>query len=286
MSVVIAVHNHKGGVGKTTLTMILASVFAYDHGQRVLVLDGDTTQTSIFNKRQKELQDYQLALEMYKDESQRGEIPSYLFNRIESNLSKNIGLDDLFKIQTIAPEKMARVAFEKLDYDFVFIDMGAKLEEEYEQIMSKVDLLLIPFGHLNLELDASSDYVVAISNALRRGKLSSKLVVRPFWNRIKLYTNPLCNEVEDFLKSDMDGLNIEFLKSRLFAAEAGFGERKLTNTYSSPMAALDEKDKLMLVNPGTTKEANKEREYIVRLLAFINEVIDLANAIMETKEAQ
>jgi len=284
MPVVIAVHNNKGGVGKTTLTMILASVFAYDHGQRVLVLDGDSTQTSIFNKRQKELEDYLLAVEMYKDERQRGSIPSYLLNRLESNLSKNIGPGDLFKIQTIPPEKMARVAFGKLDYDFVFIDMGAKMEEEYEQIMSKVDLLLIPFGHLNLELDASSDYVIAISNAIRNGKLSSNLVVRPFWNRIKLYTNPLCNEVEAFLKPGMAGLNIEFLKSRLFAAEAGFGERKLTNTYSSPMAALDEKDKLMLVNQGTTKEANKEREYIVRLQGYINEVIDVANTILDTKE--
>lgn len=283
MPVVIAVHNHKGGVGKTTLTILLASMFAYDLDTKVLVLDGDTTQTSIFNKRQKELQEYRQALGMYDDLHLRKEIPGYLLNRIESNLAKNIGPDALFSIKTVPPEKMARIAFDKMDYDLIFIDMGAKLETEYEQIMSRVDLLLIPFGHLNFELDASTDYVLAIADAMRGGKLSSKLTVRPFWNRIKLYTNPLCNDVEGYLLPAVGGLNIEFLKSRLFSAESGFGDRKLITSYSSPLAGLDEKDKILLVNRGTTKEATKEREYIVRALGFMNEVVDLVNGINNTK---
>ena len=213
MAYVIAVHNHKGGVGKTTLTVLLASVFAYDLGARVLILDGDTTQTSIFNKRNKELTEYMDALELYGDVQQRKQIPGYLFNRIESNLSKNISPENFYQIKPLAPETIARIDFKRMDYDYVFIDLGAKLELEYEQIISKVNLLLIPFGHLNFELEASTDYVLALANGIRTGKLSQGLIVRPFWNRIKLYTNPLCNEVEAYLNPELEGLNIKFSKS-------------------------------------------------------------------------
>lgn len=277
MAFVIAVHNHKGGVGKTTLTLLLASIFTYDLGSRVLILDGDTTQTSIYNKRMKEVGEYTEALEMYKDENARRLIPAHILRRIESNLEKRITPSDFYKIQTAPPDKIARVDFKKLEYDYVFIDLGAKLEVEYMQILSKVDLLLIPFGHLDLELDASFNYVLALANAMRSGTLNPNLIVRPFWNRVRIYTNPLCNEVESHLAPAMQGLNISFLKSRLFAAEAGFGEKKLITTYASPMAALDEKDKMMLKHAGSTLESSKDREYLIRMHGFVSEVIELIN---------
>jgi len=283
MSVVIAIHNNKGGVGKSSLTIMLAAVLAYDLNSKVLILDGDSSQTSIQNRRQKEMLEYRQALEMYEDPAQRNLIPPFLSNRIESNLANNIGPNNFYRIETVRPEKIPFIAFDQLDYDFIFIDMGAKLEDEYRQVMAKVDLLLIPFGHLNLELDASIDYVFALADAIRSGQMSSKLTVRPFWNRIKLYTNPLCNQVEAFVQPDLENLNIKFLKSRLFEAVSGFGDRKLVTSYSSPMAALDEKDRMMLVNQGTTREHSKEREYLVRVQGFINEVVGEINTINDIK---
>lgn len=240
--VVCAVHNNKGGVGKTTITVLLASALAYECGMRVLVLDGDTTQNSIYSKRETELEDYLEALELYKNPETRNQIESFQLNRIKSNLEKGIGIKDFFKIERVAPEELGRSRLDQLPYDMIFLDMGAKMESQYAAIMSRVDLLLIPFGCKNYELESSLEYAGVLANDMRSGLLPAGLRVRPFWNKIKMFSGPKCDQAEVFLAPYQEGANMTFYKTRLYEAETGFGPKKLNTSYSSPFAALEEKD--------------------------------------------
>lgn len=47
---IISIVGEKGGIGKTTLNLILASNLHYAKGKKVVLLDGDNPQYSIFKK--------------------------------------------------------------------------------------------------------------------------------------------------------------------------------------------------------------------------------------------
>lgn len=53
--VFISVCNQKGGIGKSTFTVLLADILHYKEGYRVLVVDCDYPQKSIFDQRKREL---------------------------------------------------------------------------------------------------------------------------------------------------------------------------------------------------------------------------------------
>ena len=53
--VFISVCNQKGGIGKSTFTVLLADILHYMKGYRVLVADCDYPQKSIFDQRKREL---------------------------------------------------------------------------------------------------------------------------------------------------------------------------------------------------------------------------------------
>lgn len=280
--VVCAVHNNKGGVGKTTITVLLASAIAYEAGLRVLVLDVDTTQNTIFSTRQTELTDYTEALSSY-EKGELGQIETYQLNRIKSNLEKGIGVNDLFTVERATPEMVSRAAFNKLAYDVIFVDMGAKMESQYGSLLNKFDLLLIPFGSKNYELESSLEYAAFLAEQMRKGELPDRLRVRAFWNKVKVFSGPKCDEAERFLAPYLEGVNVSFFNTRLYDAETGFGPKKLNTTYSSPFAALEEKDLSVLKNAGTTQARTQEREYLVRVKEFINESVEVIQEILDEK---
>ena len=52
----IAIVNQKGGVGKTTLTCLLANTFNFQFNQKVSIIDADNPQHSIAKRRAAERQ--------------------------------------------------------------------------------------------------------------------------------------------------------------------------------------------------------------------------------------
>ena len=49
----VAVSNQKGGVGKSTMLVTLASLLNYSMGKNVAIVDCDATQRSLFNLRER-----------------------------------------------------------------------------------------------------------------------------------------------------------------------------------------------------------------------------------------
>lgn len=281
--IVCSVHNNKGGIGKTTVTVLLASALCYECGMKVMVLDSDSSQNSTFTKRESELMHYKEALELYENPETRTQIESFQRNRIKDNLEKGIGIKDFFKIQRVTTEMIPKIDFAQLPYDIIFLDLGAKMEKEFFSILNRLDLLMIPFQTKNYELESSITYTELLATLKSNGTLPARLRIRPFWNKIKMYSGPQCDNAEEYLSPLLAGIDISFFKTRLYEAETGFGSKKLNSSYSSPFAALEEKDLMTLKNAGTTLAENKERQYYVRVREFINETVDTIQEILDEK---
>ena len=52
----VAVSNQKGGVGKSTMLVTLASLLNYSMGKNVAIVDCDATQRSLFNLRERDME--------------------------------------------------------------------------------------------------------------------------------------------------------------------------------------------------------------------------------------
>ena len=52
----VAVSNQKGGVGKSTMLITLASLLNYSMGKNVAIVDCDSTQRSLFNMRERDME--------------------------------------------------------------------------------------------------------------------------------------------------------------------------------------------------------------------------------------
>lgn len=55
-TVLVAMSNQKGGVGKSTITILLASYLYYVKGKNVAVVDCDTLQHSVSHMRKRDMQ--------------------------------------------------------------------------------------------------------------------------------------------------------------------------------------------------------------------------------------
>ncbi len=128
---IISVANRKGGVGKTTLTIILATALAKEKKKKVLLLDCDN-QRSAF--------DYSNIQKQVYDESPPYEIrtlhPKYIYDELRFNKDK---------------------------YDVIFIDIPRMTDDSKDssviQVLTCCDTVLIPVVAGNLEALSTRDFV-------------------------------------------------------------------------------------------------------------------------------
>jgi chromosome partitioning protein len=131
MTKVVVVGNRKGGVGKSTLTMMMATALSQKpFNKRVLVIDADDQQ-SLVKFRNDDLADDLRATPTYK-------IISCL-NDIER----------LFEIIQRA----------KASHDYIFIDVAGRLDDFTKKVLFYVDLVIVPFQAGNFSLESTFDYV-------------------------------------------------------------------------------------------------------------------------------
>jgi len=110
----VAVSNQKGGVGKSTMLITLASLLNYSMGKNVAIVDCDSTQRSLFNLRERDME------------------------MVEINKKYMVLLEEqrlrgcrIYPIRQAKPENARQVAGElaaKADFDIVFIDLPGSMD--------------------------------------------------------------------------------------------------------------------------------------------------------------
>ena len=144
----VAVSNQKGGVGKSTMLVTLASLLNYSMGKNVAIVDCDATQRSLFNLRERDME------------------------MVEINKKYMVLLEEqrlrgcrIYPIRQAKPENARQVAGElaaKADFDIVFIDLPGSMDiSGVLQTIFNVDYVLTPIAADNFVMVSS--FVFAIS---------------------------------------------------------------------------------------------------------------------------
>ena len=135
----VAFSTQKGGAGKTTLTVLVASYLHYVKNYNVAVIDCDYPQYSVVDMRKRDR-------ELVMDD----EYYSYLFYEQVTRLNKKI-----YPVEQGMPENAIEVAQElskNEDFDFIFFDLPGTINNEgVVRTLSQMDYIFSP---------VSADYMV------------------------------------------------------------------------------------------------------------------------------
>ncbi len=150
----VAFSTQKGGAGKTTLTVLVASYLHYVKGYNVAVIDCDFPQHSIAEMRERDLkmtmEDDYYKLKAYEQFSSLGK-KAYVV--IES--SPENAIDD------------AKEVIEDMEPDFVFFDLPGTINNEaVVRTLSFMDYLIAPISADRVVLESTLQYVITINDAL------------------------------------------------------------------------------------------------------------------------
>lgn len=168
----VAFSTQKGGAGKTTLTVLVASYLHYVKGYNVAVIDCDFPQHSISEMRERDLQmtteDDHYKLMAYEQFSSLGK---KAYEVIES--SPENAMED------------ARDVIEELKPDFVFFDLPGTINNpEVVKTLSFMDYIIAPISADRLVLESTLQYVITVNDALittGRGKIKA---IHLLWNLV------------------------------------------------------------------------------------------------------
>lgn len=192
----IAISSQKGGVGKSTITSVLASVLHYTRGYRVAVVDCDTPQHSIYAMRQRDIDAVQtsdrLKVALYR---QFEKIKKKTFPVIRSETIR--AFDDL--------EEYCKNY--KEEFDIVLFDLPGTLSGEAVVFtISEMDYIFMPIIADNMIMQSTLQFAeVCHEELVMKGNCNLKGVYL-FWNKIdrrerqQLYTRWTAVIVESDLK--------------------------------------------------------------------------------------
>ena len=150
----VAFSTQKGGAGKTTLTVLVASYLHYVKGYNVAVIDCDFPQHSIAEMRERDLQmtmdDEHYKLMAYE---QFSSLKKKAYEVIES--SPENAMED------------AKDVIEQLKPDFVFFDLPGTINNpEVVKTLSFMDYIIAPISADRLVLESTLQYVITVNDAL------------------------------------------------------------------------------------------------------------------------
>ena len=210
MAKIILFGNQKGGIGKSTLSILTANALAdeaFDY--KVLAIDNDT-QRSIISIRE---YDQEIVEEENNDFEFTYDVKALTYNQIRDKI----------------------VDFDK-EYDFIFIDTPGRIDLEQEikqqeitKLLSFADYVFVPFKGGALNLDSTLRYAKLLLDIQELRKNTSRPLslygLVNFYRKNAITIQELNDEIE-YLESNT---NIQFMKAKI--KQYALYER--LNTYES-----------------------------------------------------
>lgn len=195
----VAVSNQKGGVGKSTMLVTLASLLNYSMGKNVAIVDCDSTQRSLFNLRERDME------------------------MVEKNKKYMVLLEEqrlrgcrIYPIRQAKPENARQVAGElaaKADFDIVFIDLPGSMDiSGVLQTIFNVDYVLTPIAADNFVMDSSFVFAKSVMKFQENRKNIPLKDVFLFWTKVKKRSN---TEVLDNYMALMKKQGLKILDSTI-----------------------------------------------------------------------
>jgi chromosome partitioning protein len=172
----VAVSNQKGGVGKSTMLVTLASLLSYSMDRNIAIVDCDSTQRSLFNLRERDME------------------------MVEKNKKYMVQLDEqrlrgrrIYPIRRARPEDARQIAGELAetgDYDIIFIDLPGTMDVSgVLQTIFNVDYVLTPIAADNFVMDSSFSFASSVMKFTRERKDIPLKDVFLFWTKVRRRSN-------------------------------------------------------------------------------------------------
>ena len=168
----VAFSTQKGGAGKTTLTVTMASYLYYCMGLKIIVVDCDYPQYSINDMRERE----KMLLEL-----------SPAFKKTFSDTLLRTKLKP-FPVLVCPPEeamkKVRDLIEEGEDVDIVFFDLpGTVNNRGVVNVVNCMDMVVVPIAADNVVLESSLAFALKIQEWLTTGRTSVKQMYM-LWNLV------------------------------------------------------------------------------------------------------
>jgi len=198
----ISFATQKGGIGKTTLTVLTASYLHYVKGYNVAVIDCDAPQNSIADLREREVKVI-----------------------AESTYFKALACDHFRQVKKKAYPVIARTAADALDdadkmlreekvkHDLVFFDLPGTLKSEgVVKTLSQMDYIFTPISADRLVVESSLQFAALFYENLITTGVAKTKGLHLFWTMVD---GRETSELYDLYRHIIEGMNIPVLKTRL-----------------------------------------------------------------------
>ncbi|SRR6056297_737499 len=154
---IISCTGEKGGCGKTTLNIILATNFYHLYDKKVVLIDMDNPQYSVYKKRKRDL-------------SQVGKMETKVFP---------VERATIHTLETLIKKYYGTV-------DFIIIDFPGNLNEEMVRGLLFVEHIFIPFFLDELEIDSTAVFYKTLCKNFLGNDARVLRSVNLFFNRYEL----------------------------------------------------------------------------------------------------
>ena len=209
--IVLAFATQKGGTGKTTLSVLVASWLHYKRGIKVTILDVDSSQLSVYNQRLRESEHMDDTLLTRLDEQ---DVDPYV---IMSGTPA-----DVPALLTKIPD----------DVQLVLVDMPGSIDVEgYEEALSKLDYLIVPMETSQYAVTTGFNYL----NAIRQIDLVPIDRCRILWNKFKPSRD---GDIAEMLEARFKEFGFNFLKSRIPQRDSYQDTANLSTLFPVPSQYL------------------------------------------------
>lgn len=169
----VAFSTQKGGAGKTTLTVLIASYLHYVKGYNVAIVDCDYPQHSIAEMRER---DFKM---VEQDEYYKG-MAYEQFTRLEGKRAYPV-----IESSTEKALSDADALSEQGEYDFVFFDLpGTMNNRDLVLALASMDYIIAPIAADRVVMESTLNYMIVVrDNIVNTGKSNIK-AMRLLWNLV------------------------------------------------------------------------------------------------------
>jgi len=191
----VAFSTQKGGAGKTTLTVLVASYLHYEMGYNVGIIDCDFPQHSIHSMRKR---DFKM---LEEDEFYKG-MAYEQFTRLEGKKAYPIVESDTGR--AIADAEQVVEDYE-MDFDIIFFDLpGTMNNRDLIITLAHMDYLIAPIAASRVVMESTLDYMISVrDNIITTGQSNIKAMYL-LWNLVDgREKNELYSVYEDVI-SELD----------------------------------------------------------------------------------
>lgn len=200
-TILVAVSNQKGGVGKSAITILLASYLYYEKGVRLAVVDCDTHQHSLSRMRERDMRAVEKS-DLYKQliVSQFERIQKKAYPIIESTpLQARDKVDELLELLP--------------GLDLIFVDLpGSVAADGVFATVINMDYVLTPIVADRMVMQSTLSFATAVLDYVKANKNILLKDFFFFWNKVD---RRVSTEVFDAYSRIMEKLNLNVLETAL-----------------------------------------------------------------------